>query len=234
MYSATGNNVIYLVGHSQGSINIHWALNFWPSRCAKIAAFVSFLRVFQGTSEGPFLTAVQDILEHAVSPSVLQQGILLGRQSKSLRALNKHGNGPLVPTTSIYPLADDIVQIEPMPTTLAPGPNFAMLGMQQACSLQLPDHFHILANPPALYLALGALNHSGLASLSRSFAAHPTVCFETQLPGTVAQEERVAAAWVAFREALAVGGENVGTRGELLSQWTQLEPALKPYTAHQP
>jgi pimeloyl-ACP methyl ester carboxylesterase len=217
MYSATGNNVIHLVGHSQGNINIQWALSFWPSRRTKIAAFVSLAGVFQGTSEGPFLSAVQEIFEHGVSPSVLQQSILLGQQSAYLRALNKHGNEALVPTTSIYTLADDIIQIEPMSSTLASGSNFAMLGVQQACPLQFPDHFSLLANPPAFYLALDALNHGGLVSLSRTLAA-----------------QRVAAARIAFREALAVGGEGAGTQGGPLSQRAQLEPPLQPYAAHQP
>jgi pimeloyl-ACP methyl ester carboxylesterase len=234
LYSAAGNNPINVIGHSQGNLNIQWVLNFWPSRRTKVATFISLAGDFQGTSEGPIIDALQQIAVQGANPSFLQQSVILGLQSAYLLALNKHGNMALVPTTSIYTLTDDITQVEPNSSTLGAGPSFVMLAVQEACPLQVPDHFGLLASVPAFYLILNALSNGGLANLSQTLAAHPTMCLQVGLPGTTAPEQYLATARELFQESLSVLSEGVGTPGGLLSQRTQLEPPLKPYAASQP
>lgn len=36
LYSQAGNKPFTIVGHSQGNLNIQWALNFWPTRRRKV------------------------------------------------------------------------------------------------------------------------------------------------------------------------------------------------------
>jgi hypothetical protein len=50
------------------------------------------------------IDTVKEIVVHGANPNFLQQSILLGRQAAYLRALNKHGRGALVPTTSTLTL----------------------------------------------------------------------------------------------------------------------------------
>jgi hypothetical protein len=48
--SSTGK--VYLIGHSQGNLNIQWALAFWPSLRSKVLGFGSIAGDFFGES-GP-------------------------------------------------------------------------------------------------------------------------------------------------------------------------------------
>lgn len=41
---------VFLIGHSQGNINIQWALDFWPSTRPYVAGFVSLAGDFHGQS----------------------------------------------------------------------------------------------------------------------------------------------------------------------------------------
>jgi hypothetical protein len=62
--------------------------------------FVSHVGDFQGTSEGNLIDAVKEVVVHGANPDFLPQSILLGRQGAYLCALNRHGRGALMLTTS--------------------------------------------------------------------------------------------------------------------------------------
>ena len=114
--SATKN--IFIIGHSQGNINIQWALAFWPSVRKHVTGFISLAGDFHGTAEGPLLCTTQNILQGGCSPSVFQQSV----GSHYLAAQNAIGGSALVPTTSIYTIFDDIIQPEIInPTSELPG-----------------------------------------------------------------------------------------------------------------
>ncbi|OCF40558.1 hypothetical protein I317_05649 [Kwoniella heveanensis CBS 569] len=114
--SKTGK--VFLIGHSQGNINIQWALEFWPSMRQYVSGFVSLAGDFHGTAEGPLLCTGQDLLQAGCEPSVLQQSV----GSLYLAAQNSKGGSALVTTTSLYTLEDDIIQPEVVnPTSDVPG-----------------------------------------------------------------------------------------------------------------
>jgi hypothetical protein len=48
--SSTGK--VFLIGHSQGNINIQWALAFWPSVRQYVEGFSSLAGDFHGESRG--------------------------------------------------------------------------------------------------------------------------------------------------------------------------------------
>jgi pimeloyl-ACP methyl ester carboxylesterase len=48
--SATGK--VFLVAHSQGNINVQWALAFWPSVRQYVAGYVALSGDFKGISPG--------------------------------------------------------------------------------------------------------------------------------------------------------------------------------------
>jgi hypothetical protein len=104
MYSTTFKNAIDVIGHSQGNLNKQQALNFWPSRRTKVAAFVSHVGDFQATSESTLIDVVKKIVVQGANPNYLQQSILLDRQAAYLRALNRHRHGALVHTVSTLTL----------------------------------------------------------------------------------------------------------------------------------
>jgi hypothetical protein len=109
---------IFVIGHSQGNINIQWALAFWPSVRQHVTGFISLAGDFHGTAEGPLLCTTQNILQGGCSPSVFQQSV----GSNYLAAQNAIGGSALVPTTSIYTIFDDIIQPEIInPTSELPG-----------------------------------------------------------------------------------------------------------------
>lgn len=73
-----------------------------------------------GTGEGPLSCAATSLLNggKGCAPSVWQQST----GSHFLGALNAKANKPLVPTTSVYTLTDDIIQPEIInPTSVVPG-----------------------------------------------------------------------------------------------------------------
>jgi hypothetical protein len=228
LYSMSGNKQILLVGHSQGNENIQWALNFWPSARGQVANYASLSGDFQGTAEGPILAAVQDIAVHGAPPSVLQQSVLLGQQSNFLKALNKRGNKALVPTTSVYGIEDEVIQPVVTSTMLGSGgAAFTHVSVQSICPLMVVDHFIVLINSVAFYLALDAFTHGGAANVQRAKAAY-NMCISPFAPG-ISDFAIPDTAAEALKEAIATGSLGIGTPGGLLSQRAQLEPKLMSY-----
>ncbi|WVR04152.1 hypothetical protein IAU60_001151 [Kwoniella sp. DSM 27419] len=192
---------VFIIGHSQGNINVQWALEFWPSARNSVSGFVSLAGDFHGTAEGPFLCAGQDLLQGGCEPSVLQQSV----GSHYLAAQNAQGGRNLVPTTSLYTIFDDIIQPEVInPTSDLPGA--AVIQIQQACPAYVVDHFGMTIAAPAFYLAYDALTHQGRADLSRfslnqcTFLTSDTTVPNpfVEIPGVIKQAALDAVAVVAY------------------------------------
>lgn len=151
--------------------------------------------------------------------------------------MNKNGDQPLVPTTSLYGDLDEVIQPVAYTTTLenTPVPNsFAHLDLTVLCALRtgsVVDHFRTLLSAPAFWLLLDALQHPGqIADVTRAralaAAQKQDFCSDlvpgaplTSLPTLVAD---------AVYSALDLGSNGLDT------QTTQKEPALKPYAVSQP
>lgn len=234
MYNKASQVPIYAIGHSQGNLNIQWALNFFPSTRNMVANFASLSGDFQGTDEGPFVILTQNALINGTSPSVIQQSVIANVQSNYLKALNKHGNQALVPTTSTYGLQDQVIQIVQRATMLGSGgAQFTHVSVQQLCPAMIVDHFLIIINRVAFYLALDAFENGSAANIARVRKNYPDLCLGPFAPG-VSNTALADVLRQQFTEVLAVGTAGYGTPGGPGSQRTRTEPPLVPYAANQP
>ncbi|KAI5450512.1 hypothetical protein NCC49_002969 [Naganishia albida] len=145
---------LFIVGHSQGNINIQWALLYWPSTRSQVSGFSSLAADFKETAEGPLLCIPQMLLQGGCQPSVIQQTI----GSDYLKAQNQRGLEALVPTISVYTIQDDIIQPEIFtPTSELPGAATSV-SVQELCGLTyLADHFTIPFASPSFYMTYLAL-----------------------------------------------------------------------------
>lgn len=210
---------------------MQWALNFWPSRRNKVAGFLGLASDFHGTAEGPLLTGAQNFTIGGAPPSVWQQSIINGTQSKFLAALAKHGDTPLVPTTSVYGSLDEIVEPVYEGTNLnkVSVPNsFAHYNLTDACPNLLIDHFATLLAAPAFWLGLDAFqNGVGQVDRAKALAKKQNQDFCGNVPGvnplaTPRQAETI------FEAVISVGSSG------FLANKVPKEPALQPYAANQP
>ncbi|GEM10681.1 lipase B [Rhodotorula toruloides] len=159
-HSQTG--MVGIVSHSQGGLNVQWALDFWPSYRSLVSAFVALAGDFHGTGEGPPACLVLDVTTGGCDPcasTVIQQSV----GSNFLKALNSRGGVALVPTTSIYTIFDDVIQPELIPTTsLLPGAMNVLL--QDYCGPgYIVDHFVIPFASFAYAVAVDALTRQSTA-----------------------------------------------------------------------
>lgn len=213
--SSTGK--VFIIAHSQGNLNVQWALAFWPSLRNLVSGYVSLAGDFEGTIEGPLVCTGQALLQGGCEPSVIQQSV----GSDYLRASNRKGGYALVPTTSVYTITDDVIQPELInPTSDLAGAS--VITTQQVCPLYVVDHFIMTVAAPAFYLALDALENGGKASTSRF---QPSMCTFlgddsvpnpfVAVPGVIRQAALDAIAVVAYEPKIFA------------------EPGLKPYVCQQ-
>lgn len=64
--SATGK--VGLVTHSQGGLNVQWALDYWPVYRSLVSSFVALAAPFKGTIEGPPACLVVGLLTGGCPP----------------------------------------------------------------------------------------------------------------------------------------------------------------------
>ncbi|GAA6063214.1 hypothetical protein JCM10212_006847 [Sporobolomyces blumeae] len=159
--SATGK--VSLISHSQGGLNVQWALDFWPAYRGLVNAFFAIAPDFHGTAEGPLACAALTLAEGGCNPSVIQQSV----GSNFLDAINARGNQALVGTTVAYTNHDDIIQPEIVPVTSRLN-GASVYSVQSLCGpAYIQDHFTMTVSSAAYYLGLDALQHGGYASQSR-------------------------------------------------------------------
>lgn len=234
LYRLAGINPIYLVGHSQGNLNIQWALNFFPSTRKMVYSFAALSADFHGTTRGPLFASAQKVLMDGTVPSVLQQSVLDGKPSRFLQALNKHGNVALVPTTSIYGLQDRVIHPIKKTTVLrSGGAPFTHVATQELCPHIRVGHVGVLTNRAAFYLILDAFEHKSNANVNRVKRDHPDICEKVEAPGIVHLSKMII-----YRQSMdlsmAIGLAGYGTPSGAFSFQTKVEPDLVPHAAHQP
>ncbi|GAA6022950.1 hypothetical protein JCM11491_005480 [Sporobolomyces phaffii] len=213
--SSTGK--VSLVSHSQGGLNVQWAVDFWPQYRSLVHAFVGLAPDFHGTAEGPLACAAETLIGGGCNPSVIQQTV----GSHFLAAVNKKGNQALVPTTSLYTHYDDVIQPEvilPATSALSGASVHAMQDLDVCGPGYIADHFTMIVSSVAYALTVDALTHDGNANPARINRA---ACFWAINDVVVLDD---------FNRTVALVRGAVNDVAALsLGPKTTSEPLLKPY-----
>lgn len=149
--SSTGR--VHLVAHSQGNLNVQWAMTFWPSIRRRVATYTSLAGDFKGTTVGPLLCVVQGLFGPSCIESVWQQ-LPTSHFLRTLR--NAGGWWAYVPTLSLRTDNDEIIapEIGPAVNTTSYLYGASNVRMQDICGEQYyVEHLGMPFNPAAFQAA---------------------------------------------------------------------------------
>lgn len=157
-----------VISHSQGGPDTQWALQFWPSTHSVTSSFIALSPDFQGIVLGySKLSAV--CVGDLCQASLWQQSA----GSHYYDALHAKNFQAQVPTTAIWTEFDGVVS---PPQQNAGLPSAAVVSVQDLCPGRLTTHVFMPIDAAAWNLALDALNHGGLASVSRVLPSALAIC----------------------------------------------------------
>ncbi|KAJ5770633.1 uncharacterized protein N7511_002684 [Penicillium nucicola] len=215
------NAQIGVLAWSQGSIDVQWALKYWPSTWASVSDFLSISGEFHGT-----LLEIPCVVPNPVCKPALRQQSYNSNLITTLRAGD--GDSAYVPTTSVYSGIDELVSPQSGPEASARlndvrGVGVTNTQIQLACpgkpAGSLYTHDPLLFNALVYALFADALVHDGPADLAR--VDLDTVCNRLVAPGldlTDVLGTEVEAYVYNVIEALSYKGEDSGE-----------EPPIKEY-----
>jgi triacylglycerol esterase/lipase EstA (alpha/beta hydrolase family) len=201
MAAASGRRVD-VIGHSQGTLEIRWALRWWPDVRRLVDDAISLAGPHHGASG-----ADQFCLSGSCAPAVHQ----MRPPARFLAALNNGDETPGdVDYTSIFSSNDELVQ-PPRSAVLAGAVNVLV---QDLCPGRPVHHGALLYDAVVFALVFDALSHPGPADPARFDAA---TCAQPWMPGVA---EPVTTNVVLYGPALmAVGAHRAVAE----------EPPLAPY-----
>jgi len=172
--SAASGRKVALIGHSQGVMQVRWAVKWWPGVRERVSDLVSLA----GPNQGILLpTAPRDLLgvlgvTTAPFPGAFYQ---FAQNSQFLRALNRDDETPGdIDYTVLYTQFDELIQpVSPFPAGAIEfgqnNPKRTNVLLQDVCPGRLVDHISIaLADRLAYELTLDALRHDGPANVQRA------------------------------------------------------------------
>lgn len=173
MAAATGRKVA-LIGHSQGVMQVRWAVKWWPGVRDRVSDLVSLA----GPNQGILLPTVpRELLgllgvTTAPFPGPFYQ---FTQNSEFLRALNRDDETPGdIDYTVLYTQFDELIQpVSPFPAGAIEyglnNPKRTNVLLQDVCAGRLVDHISIaFGDRLAFELTLDALRHDGPADVERA------------------------------------------------------------------
>ena len=174
IHARTGRRV-QVVGHSQGPLEVRWAIKYWPDIKLLVDDLVGIAAPYHGWRQ-------TDIYCSSACVAALWQ---MRMESKFMGALNSGDETPGdVSYTSVYTLNDELVQ--PYSTVnLDGGTNIAV---QDVCPGRVVEHIEMVFDAATYGLVIDALSHPGPADASRFDKA---LCLQRTMPG-VTQADLVA------------------------------------------
>lgn len=161
-----------MISWSQGSLDVQWSFQYFPSTRALVEDFIPFSADLRGTVEAYLICPTFPRLPCPVS--VLQQS-----WNSTFLATFHNGGGlsAYVPTTSIYSIFDEIVQPQVGPNPSAKFEDTRGVGvlnaeLQSVCGVGTPGggfftHEGVMYSSVAYALVKDALTHPGPGSLDR-------------------------------------------------------------------
>jgi triacylglycerol lipase len=156
-----------LIGHSQGAVEIRWAVRFWPD----VRAEVDDLITLAGANDGVYAASTDCSLGHC-SPASWQM-----RVGAALEAAVNQIPAPTGPSyTAIYSNSDVIIQ----PTSSATFSGASNVLVQDICPGRYVEHAWHLFDASVFAIALDAIDHVGPADAAR---VPRSACNEITAPG---------------------------------------------------
>ncbi|MFE0427457.1 esterase/lipase family protein, partial [Streptomyces sp. NPDC058953] len=151
--AATGRPVD-AIGHSQGGLQIRWALTYWPGLRESVDDVVSLGTPEYGAAAGDLVCAL------SCAPALHQ----MSRGSEFLKALNSGDPTPgPVSYTGIYTRNDTVVV--PYSTSIREGAR--NIKLQDVCGIRLVTHIGLLYDSVTFRLVRDALDRPGPADPAR-------------------------------------------------------------------
>lgn len=167
MAAAAGRQVD-VIGHSQGTLEMRWALRWWPDVQRHVDDAISLAGPHHGASG-----ADQFCPMDSCPPAVHQ----MRPPARFLTALNRDDETPGdVDHTSVFSANDELVQ--PPRSAMLDGAVNVLI--QDLCPGRPVHHGALLYDSVVFGLVLDALSNRGPADLSRF---DPTTCHQTWMPG---------------------------------------------------
>ncbi len=201
MTHRSGRHVV-LIGHSQGGLEVRWALRWWPD----LRAHISDVVFLAAPNQGALYTNV-----HCATPDSCAASLYQMRTSSAfLGALNRGRDGAVlagIPFTAIS-TADDNVFVTPAEARLGGASN---IRVQDLCPQHHVDHVSLAFDGPAYAIVIDALRHPGPARLSRISRA---ACQTDTMPGVTRAEANRELAMYSTILAAALGPHGPRAHGE--------------------
>ncbi|KAH8660489.1 hypothetical protein BX600DRAFT_383634, partial [Xylariales sp. PMI_506] len=221
--SVSGGKNVSVIAWSQGNVNTHWALKYWPSARALTSNHIAMSPDFHGSTSGGLLCASGS----SCTPAILQQDYN-ANFIKTLRANN--GDSAYVPTTTLFSSNMD-QSVQPQAGTNASaylkdvrGVGVTNNEVQVVCAGKAAGGFFthegILYNSLAYALAVDALTNGGPGRVSR--LSLDQVCAQSITPGLAMSD--ILAVEINFPIFLATT--------LLYSNKVTVEPAIKSYATY--
>ena len=200
--AAASGRRVDVIGHSQGTLEMRWALRWWPDVARLVDDAISLAGPHHGASG-----ADQFCLTGACAPAVHQ----MRPPARFLAALNSGDETPgEVGYTSIYSENDELVQ--PPGSAVLDGAVNVLV--QDLCPGRPVHHGGLLHDAAAFALVMDALTYPGPADPSRFDAA---ACSQPWMPGV---NEPVTGNVMLYGPAITAA---------ILHEPVSQEPAVAPY-----
>ena len=166
--AAAAGQPVDVIGHSQGTLEVRWALRWWPGLRRLVNDAVSLAGPHHGaTGADQFCTS------GSCAPAVQQ----MRHGARFLRALNAGDETPgELDYTSIYSAHDELVQ--PPSTAILDGAVNVLV--QDLCPGRPVHHVGVVHDAAVFAVVIDALTRAGPADLSRF---DPATCRQAWMPG---------------------------------------------------
>ena len=165
--AARAKQKVQIVGHSQGPLEVRWAIKYWPDISNKIDDLIGIAAPYHGWRQTDIYCS------SACVPALWQMRM----ESKFMGALNSgEETTEGVSYTSVYTLTDELVQ--PYQTAALKGG--ANIAVQDVCPARIVEHIEMVFDAATWGLVLDALTHPGPAVASRFDKA---LCLQLTMPG---------------------------------------------------
>jgi triacylglycerol lipase len=165
--AARANQKVQVVGHSQGPLEVRWAIKYWPDIKNLVDDLVGIAAPYHGWRQ-------TDVYCGQACVAALWQ---MRMESKFMGALNAGDETPGdVSYTSVYTLTDELVQ----PYSTADLEGGTNITVQDVCPGRVVEHIEMVFDAATYGLVVDALSHPGPADKSRFDSA---LCLQRTMPG---------------------------------------------------